>query len=61
VRRKPARQPEAVRLKTSSLDNQRMVIRVAQGSPIVESSAHFLALLTSSHKTSPEIAYHRRY
>jgi integrase/recombinase XerD len=35
---------EAVRLKTSSLDNQRMVIRAAPGSLIVESSAHYLAL-----------------
>ena len=51
---------EAVRLKTSWLDNQRVVIRAAQGSLIVESSAHYLALLTSSHRPSPEIAYHRR-
>jgi integrase/recombinase XerD len=35
---------EAVRLKASSLDNQRMVIRAAPGSPIVEPSAHYLAL-----------------
>jgi integrase len=35
---------EAVRLKTSSLDNQRMVIRAAPGSLIVEPSAHYLAL-----------------
>ena len=51
---------EAVRLKTSWLDNQRVVIRAAQGSLIVESSAHYLALLTSSHRPSTEIAYHRR-
>jgi hypothetical protein len=35
---------EAVRLKTSWLDNQRMVIRAAPGSLIVEPSADYLAL-----------------
>jgi integrase/recombinase XerD len=35
---------KAVRLKTSSLDNQRIVIRVAQVSLIVEPSAYYLAL-----------------
>ena len=35
---------EAVRLKTSWLDNQRMVIPVAQGSLIVKPSAYYLAL-----------------